>query len=54
MKRERDYIATDENDRWSKYINYLIEWAMEHSGVEYDGMSPACYDEWCDNEDDCE
>ena len=50
----RDYITTDENDRWSKYINYLIKWAMEHSGAEYDGMSPACYDEWRDNEDDCE
>jgi hypothetical protein len=49
----KEYLITDNDDevRWSRYINYLIEWAMEHSSIEYDGMSPVCYDEWCDNED---
>ena len=45
MKHEFDEI------RWSRYINYLIRWAISHSDMECDGMSPACYDEWCDNED---
>lgn len=49
----RDWLISDEDDelRWARYINYLIEWAFGHSGEDFDGMSPACYDEWCDNED---
>ena len=49
----RKWLIADEDDesRWARYINYLIEWAMNHSSEEYDGMSPACYDEWCDNDD---
>lgn len=35
---------------WQKYIKYLKNWAKEHSGEEFEGMSPACYDEFCDNE----
>ena len=38
----------DDTERWARYINYLIEWALAHSSEEYDGMSPACYDEWLD------
>ena len=41
----------DDTERWARYINYLIEWALDHSGEDCDGMSPVCYDEWCDNED---
>lgn len=35
---------------WTAYLEYLKEWALTHSGVEYYGMSPACFDEWSDNE----
>lgn len=50
----KDWLITDDDDelRWARYITYLIEWAFEHSGEEFDGMSPACYNEWCNNEDE--
>ena len=46
-------IISDEDDavRWGRYIDYLINWAITHYSDEYDGMSPAGYDEWCENED---
>lgn len=49
----RDWLVSDEDDveKWARYIDYLIEWAFEHSSDYHNGMSPACYDEWCDNED---
>lgn len=37
---------------WSEYLKYLKKWADEHSGVEYYGMTPACFDEWRENEAD--
>lgn len=40
----------DDAARWGRYIDYLINWALDHYGDENDGMSPVCYDEWCDNE----
>ena len=48
------WMITDEDDelKWARYINYLILWACEHSNADYyDGMSPACYDEWSGCED---
>ena len=38
---------------WQRYVAYLKEWAEAHSGDEFAGMSPACYDEWLDNESGC-
>jgi hypothetical protein len=35
---------------WHEYLKYLTEWTLTHSGVEYYGMSPACFDEWRDYE----
>lgn len=35
---------------WKLYIEYLKQWAEDHSDEECEGMSPACYDEWVDNE----
>lgn len=35
---------------WKEYCNYLIDWVADHSDLTCDGMSPACYDEWKDNE----
>lgn len=40
----------DESDR-ARYLNYLIDWVFDHIGEEFTGMSPACYDEWRNNED---
>lgn len=39
-KREQD---------WSVYISYLFEWANDHADAR---MSPACFDEWDDMEND--
>jgi|GEM_PF-1135404 len=49
-----NWMITDEDDesRRARYVNYLIDWAMSHSSDEFEGMTPACYDEWCDNEDE--
>lgn len=49
----RDWLVSDYDDveRWARYIDYLIEWAFYHSDSMYADSSPACYDEWCDNED---
>lgn len=35
---------------WQKYIDYLMDWAREHAHPDFQGMSPACYDEWLENE----
>lgn len=35
---------------WNRYIDYLKLWADIHADPEFAGMSPACFDEWCDCE----
>lgn len=35
---------------WKAYINYLENWAKEHSDEVFERCSPVCYDEFCDNE----
>ena len=35
---------------WRWYLKYLKEWADGHNGMEFFGQSPACYQEWFDNE----
>lgn len=35
---------------WGAYIAYLREWADEHKDAAFYGMSPACFDEWTDND----
>ena len=49
----KNWLISDEDDvlRWARYIDYLVEWVFEHSGEELDKMSPASYDEWCNNEE---
>lgn len=37
-------------DKWNEYIEYLQMWACEHKSPAFAGNSPACYDEWLDNE----
>lgn len=32
------------------YCQYLIDWAQNHCDIGFEGMTPACFDEWLDNE----
>lgn len=43
-------ISETKENHWSEYIMYLLKWSSEHADKEFAGMSPACYDEWLDNE----
>lgn len=46
-----DWALVDGDVKWERYIRYLVDWAISHNSDEYEGMSPACYDEWCRCED---
>ncbi|MBO7715871.1 MAG: hypothetical protein J6S85_20070 [Methanobrevibacter sp.] len=35
---------------WQGYLDYLKKWAKNHKEIENYGMTPACFDEWLDNE----
>ena len=35
---------------WEEYLDYLESWALHHKDVANYGMSPACFDEWYDND----
>ena len=37
-------------DLWSQYIAYLHEWANDHADSAFHGCTPACFEEWYDNE----
>ena len=37
---------------WEEYLDYLSSWALHHSDITNYGMSPACFDEWEDNEEE--
>lgn len=39
-----------EGSIWSRYLRYLVQWAIDHSEEAYGGMTPACYDEWLSDE----
>ena len=55
LKMELSYFKPlEKENQWLRYIEYLKSWANDHYGVEYEGMSPACYDEFCENDDDYE
>lgn len=32
------------------YCQYLMDWAENHCDIGFEGMTPACFDEWLDNE----
>lgn len=46
----KEALIADEDDvsEWARYIGYLIEWAFNHSDEASAGISPACFDEWRD------
>lgn len=37
-------------EAWARYIAYLKDWADDHADPAYAGMTPACFDEWLENE----
>lgn len=43
-----------ENEKWRQYIEYLHEWADLHSDPAFMFGSPACYEEWVENEGECD
>ena len=47
----------DSDSKHERYINYLINWAIEHNDEAFEGCSPASFDEFedCeDEEEDCD
>lgn len=45
-----DWGIVDDDVQWERYLKYLVEWAILHTGRDYEGYSPMCYGEWCDCE----
>ena len=43
----KEWALTDFDVRWEQYIRYLVGWAIDHSSPDYEGETPASYDEWC-------
>lgn len=41
----------DDTSEWQRYLNYLADWVFSHISEEFAGMSPVCFDEWRDNEE---
>lgn len=41
-----------EAGNWNNYIQYLKDWARQHEDIENEGMSPVCYEEFLDNENE--
>ena len=41
---------SDSDSKHERYINYLINWAIDHNDEAYEGCSPAGFDEWLEND----
>lgn len=52
LKMELSYFKKVEVNQWDRYLQYLKNWAETHSEIGCEGMSPACYDEFCENDDE--
>lgn len=50
MSNKEQQKALDLANRWQQYINYLRNWVNDHESPMFSESSPACYDEWLDNE----
>ena len=48
--KERDKGGLMKVSNWNNYIEYLKDWARQHEEIENEGMSPACYEEFLENE----
>lgn len=40
----------EENALYKRYIKYLRDWYRDHNTPEFEGMEPASFEEFCDNE----
>jgi len=49
-----DLENSDPSITWTKYLQYLRDWADSHSSATFYGMTPACFDEWlgCEHQED--
>ena len=49
----RDAVVLDEDGEYEheRYLNYLMHWIVDHHDDEFEGQSPAGFDEWLENED---
>lgn len=52
LKAELGYFKKIEVNQWDRYLEYLKNWVETHSEIGCEGMSPACYDEFCENDDE--
>ena len=43
-------LDKDSDSTHERYLNYLMSWIADHHEDEFKGCSPACFDEWLDNE----
>lgn len=43
-------VVLDADTVHKAYLQYLSRWIFEHYEDEFKGCSPACFDEWLDNE----
>lgn len=49
--KEAICAEADSDSRHERYINYLINWAIDHNDENFEGCSPAGFDEFEDCED---
>ena len=49
----RDAVVLDEDGEYEheRYLNYLMHWIVDHHDDEFEGQSPAGFDEWLETED---
>ena len=43
-------LDKDSDSTHERYLNYLMSWIADHHEETFKGCSPACFDEWLDNE----
>ena len=43
-------LDKDSDSTHERYLNYLMSWIADHYDEAFKGCSPACLDEWLDNE----
>ena len=43
-------LDKDSDSTHERYLNYLMSWIADHHEETFKGCSPACLDEWLDNE----
>ena len=43
-------LDKDSDSTHERYLNYLMSWIADHHEETFKGYSPACLDEWLDNE----